>query len=159
MLLPLFVAALLAPADAPQDGKLYLIKAVHSGKALAPTADGTGVEQADAKPDDEAQHWKLMKVGDAWRVIHPKSDKTVGLPDEADDATPLTLAKAKRGTRQQWAIEKKGKGFVLTSKATGQVWDITEASGDDGAKLIQYPSKGDEDADNQRFELVPVAGK
>jgi hypothetical protein len=157
MFLSLAVLAL-AAADAPQDGKTYLIKAVHSGKALAPTADDTGVVQTEAKPDDEAQHWKLQKVGDVWRVIHPKSEKTLTLPDPADDATPLTLAKPKRGNHQQWTFKKEEKGFVVTSKASGQVWDIFEASADDGAKLIQYPVKAGEN-ENQLFVLVPVAGK
>lgn len=151
--------ALAAPADAPEDGKLYLIKAVHSGKALAPDADGTGVVQAEAKPADAAQHWKLTKVGEAWRVVHAKTGKTVTVPDDAEDATPLALAAPKRGERQQWSFAKGDKGFAIKGKATGQVWDINEASADDGAKLIQFPAKEGDDTANQTFELVPVEGK
>ena len=149
--------ALAAPADAPQDGKLYVIKAVHSGKALAP--DGDSIVQAEAKPADAAQHWKLTKVGEVWRITHAKTGKTVTVPDEAEDATPLTLAEPKRGERQQWTLTKSDKGFTVKGKATGQVWDVNEASADDGAKLIQYPAKEGDDAANQTFELVPVEGK
>ena len=158
MFLPLTAALLLAaPADAPQDGKVYTVKAVHSGKALAPAADGGGVEQCEPKTD-AVQHWKFVKSGDHFRVVHVKTGKAVEVPAEAEDATPLTLSAGKGGDRQLWKVAKQDKGFTLTSKATGKVWDINEASGDDGAKLIQYPLK-DGDEGNQRFELELVEGK
>lgn len=155
MFLSLTAAVLLAaPADAPEAGKLYQIKAAHSGKTLA--AAGDGVEQQEAKPADPAQQWKFVKSGEFYQVVHAKTGKAVEVPENAEDATPLALAEKKAGDRQLWTLTKGDKGYTLKSKATGQVWDINEASGDDGAKLIQYPAKDGDDAANQTFELVPV---
>ena len=153
------VLLLAAPADAPMDGKVYQIKAAHSGKALAPETDGVGVVQAEMKVGDAGQQWKFVKSGEFYRVVHVKSSKAVEVPENAEDATPLALSAGKdAGDRQLWKQTKGGKGFTLTSKATDKVWDINEASTDDGAKLIQYTHKDDGD-DNQRFELVPVDTK
>ncbi len=156
----LLLAAPAAPADLPQDGKLYTLKAVHSGKALAPEVDGVGVVQAELKAGDVAQQWKFVKTGEFYRVVHGKSGKAVEVPENAEDATPLALSAAKdAGDRQLWTLTKGDKGFTLKSKATGKVWDIEGVSGDDGAKLIQYPAKEGDDAANQTFELVPAEAK
>ncbi len=155
-------AALLlaAPADAPMDGKVYQIKAAHSGKALAPEADGVGVVQAELKVGDAGQQWKFVKSGEFYRVVHVKTGKAVEVPENAEDATPLALSAGKdAGDRQLWKLTKGDKGFTLTSKATGKLWDVEGVSVDDGAKLIQYPAKEGDDASNQTFELVPVDAK
>ena len=164
MLLSLAAAALLAAApaaDAPQDGKLYQLKAVHSGKCLAPNADGTGVEQKELKADDEAQRWKFVKSGEFYRVLHVKSGKAVEAPENAEDAAAAALAdgKSKETDRQLWKLVKGDKGFMLKSKSADKVLDIEGASGDDGAKLILYGAKEGDDAGNQTFELVAVEGK
>ena len=161
MFLSVTAALLLAgPADAPQDGKLYTLKAVHSGKALAPEADGVGVVQAEAKAGDAAQQWKFVKTGDFYKVVHAKTGKAVEVPADAEVATPLVLSAAKdAGDRQLWKLTKGDKGYTVMSKATGRVFDINEASADDGAKLIQFHAKEGDEAGNQTFELVPVEAK
>src|SRR5205807_734799 len=77
----------------PAEGQYYLIKNVNSGKLLSvegdPAQAGAKMVQWGAKErrgkGDETQQWKLVKVGEQYKIVNRLSGKVLEVPDTSND--------------------------------------------------------------------------
>jgi len=91
---------------------------------------------------DEAKYVKL---------VHADTGKVLAVADNSDEAGAKTvLAKDEGSAAQQWKFEKDGDHYKITNRKTGKVLDVEGASKDEGASIIQWDDKAD-DNDNQRW--------
>ena len=85
------------------------------------------------------------------KIVHAETQKVLAVAVNSEEArAKLHLAKDDGSEAQQWKVEKTGDILKLTNRKSGKVVDVFEASGDDGAEIIQWDAK-DEDFDNQRW--------
>ena len=87
------------------------------------------------------------------KIVHVDSGKVLGVADDSEEAAKCVLAKDQVGKPARlWKLVKDGEWIKVVNVKSGMVLDVNEASTDEGADLIIYDDKGDEDVDNQRFQ-------
>ncbi|SIN35068.1 RICIN domain-containing protein [Micromonospora cremea] len=85
------------------------------------------------------------------RVLRAASGLCLGL-DGADEEAQAQLAACTGGPEQQWVLNPAGADVVtLTNAAHGQCLDVEGGSGDDGARMLQFPCHG---GANQQWRLT-----
>lgn len=95
---------------------------------------------APSRPADE----KYVKLALAdGRVLSVENDSD-------DSAAQAVAAKEGDSLAQQWRVVEDGKHFKLVNRKNGKLLDVNEDSKDEGARVIIYDEKG-EDNDNQRW--------
>jgi uncharacterized membrane protein len=163
-LLALVTAFLAAGFTAAQDEKpkYYRIVCLDTGKALdvtdASTEDGAKIV-VKAKSDAESQQWKMVKTGDFVKFINRKSGKLLDVPNlTKDEGAEIIQWEDNGGENQQWKVdkpakEKSDKGVFIKSRCSDLVLDVSGASKEDGASVIQWGYHGD---NNQLWEIVEV---
>ncbi|MCG5440382.1 RICIN domain-containing protein, partial [Micromonospora foliorum] len=77
------------------------------------------------------------------RVLRAASGLCLGLDGDGEKAE-AELAVCTGGPEQQWVVNPAGAGVLsLTNAAYGQCLDVEGGSGDDGARLQQFPCHGE----------------
>ncbi|TDB75864.1 RICIN domain-containing protein [Micromonospora sp. KC723] len=76
--------------------------------------------------------------------------------DGDDEMAQARLVACTGGPEQRWVVNQVAPDvYTLTNAAHGQCLDVDGGSGDDGAKLLQYPCHG---RDNQQWRLIGSSG-
>ncbi|WP_435204690.1 RICIN domain-containing protein [Micromonospora sp. bgisy143] len=86
-------------------------------------------------------------------VLRSPAGLCLGL-DGDDEKAEAELAACTGGPEQQWVLNPVGTGAVtMTNAAHGQCLDVEGGSGDDGARMMQFPCHGQA---NQQWRLTPT---
>ena len=101
---------------------------------------------------EDAKEEKIVKL------VHVESGKAVAPDGSEDDATKIVVVKEEAKPGQEWMLVKDGEFVKVVHKSCKKVLDVEGASGDEGASIILYGDKG-EDNDNQRFSWVGEGGE
>ena len=101
--------------------------------------------QSLARQKEVAKHVKLVHVatGQVLAVEH----------DSADAEARIVLAEDQENKARQWIFWQDGDAFMVANRQSGKVLDVSQKSADDGAPIIQYDKKT-EDNDNQRWSWL-----
>lgn len=92
-----------------------------------------------------AQEAKFVKL------VHVATGKVLALVDDSEEGGARTvLAKDEAKPERQWKLEKDGEHLKIVNRKSGKVLDVNENSKDEGAEVIQWDEKT-EDNDNQRW--------
>jgi hypothetical protein len=150
------------PSDKPEDGKVYIISNLNSGKRLA-IADGSKAANALLVQDDASKThvtWRLEKTSeDHFRIVNTKSNLSLDIPDGSKDAgvqIQQWKTKTDNAANQEWEFIKTGHHYAIRSKHSKLVLDVKEASKDDGAAVIQFPLNDKKERTNQLWILTEV---
>jgi hypothetical protein len=85
------------------------------------------------------------------KLVNPDTGKVLGVTDDSDEAgARVALVKDTNAESQQWKVEKDGEVLKVTNRKSGKVLDVFQASADEGAAVIQWDEKTEEN-DNQRW--------
>ncbi len=89
------------------------------------------------------------------RLVQTSTGKVLSIADGSDEAAAraVVVKEDAKDKAQEWKMEKDGDFLKITNRKTGKVLDVFEDSKDEGAPIIQYDEKGD-DNDNQRWSWV-----
>jgi hypothetical protein len=97
---------------------------------------------AGAAAADEPKYVKLVQAG---------TDKVLAVADNSEEAgARVVAAKDDGGEAQQWRVVGDGDFLKLVNRKSGKVLDVFEASADEGAAVIVWEEKSDDNA-NQRW--------
>ena len=114
--------------------------------AVAAIALGAFAFAEDKKDDKKAE--VLVKI------VHVETGKVLAVEDDSDESEkPIVLAKDEVKAERQWKIVTDGEWLKIVHAKSGKVLDVNNASSDEGAQLIIWDAK-DDDNDNQRFQWV-----
>jgi O-glycosyl hydrolase len=137
-----------------QEGHVYGLTGVHSGKALAPAADGGSTVIRTADQSDAGALWRVEKVTEGvgnrerYTVSHAVSGQRL-----ADRGSGLVLEPAgEADPATQWIMSTTGDGtYTFVNAATGRLPDVTGQATADGSPVGLFtPSSGA----NQRWTVV-----
>ena len=85
------------------------------------------------------------------KLVHADTVKVLAVADDSDEAgAKAVLAKDTGAKGQQWKLEKDGDYYKVVNRKSGKVLDVYGDSRDEGADIIQWDDKA-EDNDNQRW--------
>lgn len=151
-LLTAAIAFVAAPAMADE-----YIKLVHvdTGKVLgvADNSEESGARAVLVKDGDaEALQWKIVKDGEALKIVNRKSGKVLDVfEDSTDEGTPIIIwdEKTEGVDNQRWTWAGDGKERRLKSKSSGLVLDI-----DSESRLVQ--KKTDDKSKKQLWRVDEV---
>lgn len=152
------VSGVAADAALVQPGHAYRLRGVHSGRALAPSVDGTGVVIRTVDPANAAQLWSVRSLsggfGNRERYAVTTTDGTRWLAVR-DGAAVLTEPPAEvdaPADAAQWMMSSTGDGtWTLINVATGRVLDVSGQATADGSRVSAWtPTAGD----NQRWAVI-----
>jgi len=87
------------------------------------------------------------------KLVHVESGKAVAPDGSEDDATKIVVVKDEAKPAQEWVVVKDGDFVKIVHKSCKKVLDVEGVSGDEGASIILYEDKA-EDNDNQRWSWV-----
>ncbi|MEH1128539.1 glycoside hydrolase [Micromonospora sp. CPCC 206061] len=124
-----------------QEGHVYRLRGVQSGRSLTPTADGTGLVIRTDDPASTAQLWKVRNLTEG--VTNRERYELVNVAT----GTPLTA-----GVGTQWMLSTTGDGtYTLVNAETGRLIDVGGQATADGSPVSTYtPTSGS----NQRWTVV-----
>jgi hypothetical protein len=90
-----------------------------------------------------------------FRLVHVESGKVLSVANNSEEAEArAVIAKEDpKNQSQEWKLDKDGDHYKLTNRKSGKVLDVNNASTDEGAEIIQWDDKSD-DNDNQRWSWV-----
>jgi hypothetical protein len=98
-----------------------------------------------AAPTASAQGAKYVKL------VHADTGKVLAVADDSDESEArAVLAKDDGSEARQWKLEKDGSHYKIVNRKSGKVLDVYGDSRDEGANIIQWDDKA-EDNDNQRW--------
>lgn len=146
----------------PRAGYWYKLIARHSGKCLeiegdeTSTADGLNVRQW-AYRDQFNQQWKLEDTADGYYRLTPRhaQDKCLHVQDNADaDGTNIEQSTYTGSAYQKWKLVPARDGcFAIMSQGSEKGIDVSGVSTADGANVLQWPCR---DQDNQLWQFVEL---
>ncbi|WP_226042603.1 RICIN domain-containing protein [Natrinema sp. DC36] len=150
-----------AEASGVEDGAVYRITPVHSGKSLdlagGSTADGANVQQQSWDGDDN-QRWRFEHLsGNVYRIGNVNSDKVLDVEGTGGDNGASCVQHGWSDTdRQRWEVVRDSDGhYRIENVQTGLVVDVEGRSTGDGADVLTWEDYGN---DNQRFDLENLSG-
>lgn len=140
----------------PESGNIYYIKNKNSGMYLMVENDSAsnGARVIQSKGTGSlGQRWILEENSNGTYRLHPATDMTGGISlDVANgltsDGTTIQIYENNSLSPQNFGITASGDGYAITTEVTGHnsCLDVTGASKESGAAVIQYRSKA---SDNQ----------
>jgi Ricin-type beta-trefoil lectin domain-like/Right handed beta helix region len=137
----------------------YILQAKHSGLVLdvpgSSTLDRMQLNQY-VRNDTKAQQFKLEKVGSYYKMINVGNNKAVEVEASqiSQDGGKVQQVPFFGGDHQLWTLQAVNGHYKIINKASGKVLDVSGFSKDNGALVHQWTSN---DADNQRWKLIPVS--
>ncbi|SER40015.1 RICIN domain-containing protein [Natrinema salaciae] len=152
-----------AAADAAgvEDGAIYRITPVHSGKALdlaaKSTENGANVQQYSWNGGDN-QRWRFEHLsGNVYRIVNVHSGKVLDIEGTGNgNGTSCIQYGWANVDWQRWEVTQDSNGqYSITNVHTGKVVDVEGKSTDDGADVLTWEDNG---GDNQRFDLEKLSG-
>lgn len=87
------------------------------------------------------------------KLVHVESGKAVAPDGSEEDETKVVVVKDEAKPAQEWMIVKDGDSVKVVHKSCKKVLDVPGFSEDEGAEIIIYSDKGEEN-DNQRWSWV-----
>ena len=85
------------------------------------------------------------------KLVHADTGKVLAVADDSDEAEArAVLAKDDGSEARQWKLERDGEHYKVVNRKSGKVLDVYGDSRDEGADIIQWDDKA-EDNDNQRW--------
>jgi O-glycosyl hydrolase len=142
-----------------QDGHVYRLQGVQSGKSLAPAASGPGVVIRTDDAAAAAQVWELTPLGapegsgahtTRYAVASAANGKQLGVV--ADGTAVLVEPTEQPATTAQWILSTTGdRTYTLVNAASGRVLEVGGQSSADGATVSTYTANSGQ---NQRWHLT-----
>ncbi|MFU8853339.1 RICIN domain-containing protein [Micromonospora sp. SL1-18] len=139
-----------------QDGHVYRIEGVQSGKSLTPNAATDGAVIRTTNPASGAQLWRLQKLTDGdsnrarYTITPAAGDGQLAVQDGA-----LKLVEAQPtdpDAARQWILSTTGDGsYTLVNVASGRVLDVSGSATNDGAAVGAWLANS---ANNQRWKVI-----
>ncbi|MDX2825456.1 RICIN domain-containing protein [Streptomyces ipomoeae] len=139
-----------------QPGHVYRLQGTQSGKALAPSEDGTGVVIRTTDATSARQLWSVEKLTrgndnrERYTLTNAGTGKRLAVRDNQavlDDPGTGEVPEA-----AQWVMSTTGDGtWTFVNAATGRLIDVTGQSSADGAKVSTYTPTS---AGNQRWAVT-----
>ncbi|GAB3660623.1 hypothetical protein GCM10028833_40150 [Glycomyces tarimensis] len=150
------VAGIAEDAALVQDGHVYRLSGVQSGKSLAPDAEGTGTVIRTTDPASLEQLWDVRKLTDGhtnrehFAVVN--MDTGGRLAVRGDNDLVLEDADAESDERARWMMSSTGDGtWTFVNVGTGRLIDVGGQATDDGSPVATYtPTSGA----NQRWAVI-----
>ena len=145
--------------DAPvvQDGHVYRLAGVQSGRSLAATDDGASTVIRTSDDAAAGQLWRFTKLagGDSTRATYQVASASTGGVLAVDGSGALVLTKdsaATAGATARWYLSTTGDGtYVLVNASRTAVLEVGGQKTADGSPVDVYqPNSGA----NQRWSLV-----
>ncbi len=122
---------------APRDGEVYLLINSNSRRCLT-VKDGLIVQGPLADTADASSQWKVVRVGDYYKLIHEESGKVLDLPGNAQrPGGQLILSDGTDISDQLWSFTRDGNGFCFKSRVSGFVAGVDASSIEEDARVIQ----------------------
>jgi hypothetical protein len=85
------------------------------------------------------------------KLVHAQTGKVLAVADDSDQAEArAVLARDDGSAARQWTLAKDGGHYKVVNRKSGKVLDVYGDSRDEGADIIQWDEKA-EDNDNQRW--------
>ncbi len=140
------------------NGKTYVIKSKHSGKALdianRNTAAGANVLQWDYSGGNN-QKWILQQQSNGNYVLKSVlSGKVLDVSYASKDrGANIQVWDNNGGYQQQWKIEKVGDAYKIINANSGKSLDVSGKSSSNGGNIIQWDYSG---ANNQLWYFTQV---
>ncbi len=138
-----------------QPGHVYRLQGAQSGKAFAPSQDGTGVVLRTTDAASARQLWSIEQLTsgtgnrERYALTNAETRRRLAVRDNQavlEEATGGEVPEA-----AQWLMSTTGDGsWTLVNAATGRLLDVTGQSSADGAKVSTYTPTS---ADNQRWAV------
>ena len=138
----------------------YALVPLHAGNSAVDLSDSDGngkvihIWKAHHRTN---QRWKLKKVGDYYAFVSVSNGKVIDVPDGNAVSGQTLQSWDYNGTDAQlWRLESMGDGsYTIHSKKNDSlVWDVPNASWDNGTKILLY---GNHAYSHQRFRFVHVS--
>jgi|GEM_PF-3463364 len=146
-------------AQGQEDGQVYLVKNILTGKVIAPAMDGSGLVQNDMKPRVKFQQWKLVKgkMDNVFQLVNVGSGKVITSPSKESAAQLIFEEAAAKHKPSQWfVVEKMPRGLLIKSQSSGHYLDVEGADSANKTAIIQYTLNEKQVRGNQLWELVPA---
>jgi hypothetical protein len=151
-------------SDAPEDGKVYIIRNVLSGKRLAIAGGATRPNTLLVQDDSKQTRvlWRLERTKKRhFRIVNTKSNLSLDVPGLSKDAGVqiqqwITKPDHPDFPNQEWEFIKIGQSYAIRSTFSKMVLDVKDASTDNGAAVIQFPLNAKGDRGNQLWILTQV---
>ncbi|RZU74365.1 O-glycosyl hydrolase [Micromonospora kangleipakensis] len=143
--------------DAPliQDGHVYRIEGVQSGKSLTPASTTAGAVIRTTDPTSAAQLWRVTELsgGDSNRARYSITT-AAGDRQAAVQNGALTLVEPQLepDRNRQWILSTTGNGtYTFVNVGSGRVLDVGGSATNDGASVSVWLANS---ADNQRWKVI-----
>ncbi|MEI5527958.1 glycoside hydrolase [Streptomyces brasiliscabiei] len=138
-----------------QPGHVYRLQGAQSGKAFAPSQDGTGVVLRTTDAASARQLWSIEQLtsgtGNRERYTLTNADTGRRLAVRDNQAVLEEAPGGEVPEAAQWLMSTTGDGsWTMVNAATGRLLDVTGQSSADGAKVSTYTPTS---ADNQRWAV------
>ncbi|MGW6006371.1 RICIN domain-containing protein [Oerskovia enterophila] len=153
------VAGVAQDASLVQEGHVYRLQGVQSGRSLAPAASGSGVVIRTNDAAASAQVWELTPLGTPegsgshttrYAVTSAANGKQLAVVP--DGTAVLVDAATQPATTAQWILSTTGdRTYTLVNAASGRVLEVGGQSSTDGAPVSTYTANSGQ---NQRWRLT-----
>ena len=140
-----------------QNGGLYRIKSVNSGKYLSVSEDksGANVMQSYYSTNSKGQIWRVCSVGNGYYTLWTQiggANKVIDIAGgSSENSANVQVWGSSNGSHQQFKLKNNGdRSYSILTKVSSDTkcLDVSGRSKDDGANVLQYNYSG---SNNQRW--------
>ncbi|WP_084546172.1 Ig-like domain-containing protein [Glycomyces arizonensis] len=150
------VSGVAEDAALAQDGHVYRIEGVQSGKSLAPDAEGAGTVIATTDPSSLEQLWEVEQLTEGhgnrehFAVVNVDTGQRLAVRE--DDSLVLEDAGGDPDAGARWMMSTTGDGtWTFVNVGTGRLIDVGGQATEDGSPVATYtPTSGA----NQRWAVI-----
>jgi hypothetical protein len=151
----------------PLDGEVFILVNVNSGRCLSVSgaSEDRGaniVQGAMAADAGAAERWRAVRSGDHYyKLVNVNSGKVLAVPEDSRrSGTQMIQWHDAPFEGREWKFVKVGNHYAIKSKVSGLALDVSDASTEKGASVIQWPlGKGDNANQIWFVQWVPGLGR
>jgi len=131
------VQGILDRGTTPRDGEVFLFVNPNSRRCLS-VKDGRVVQGPFADAAETSEYWKVVQVGDYFKLVNQESGKVLDLPGNAEQQRlQLIVSEDADESDQLWTFIKVGDHYAIKSRVNGFVAGVSFSATDENSKVIQ----------------------
>jgi len=140
----------------PVDPAVYQLEAKHSGLVMGVQNGGTEIRQYDANGQGVQPDWTFHLNDDCtYRIENVEAGGVVSVQNPNNQGSPLVRETWDGNDWQRWTVLPNNDGtYRVRNRFSGQVIDVNVASTSEGATVLQWPWKDENNDNNQSWNFT-----